>query len=46
MGAAPVRPPIEGIDLKGIHSLTTIEDVQALTEAVQNKPGGSAVIVA
>lgn len=45
MGAAPVNPPIEGIDLKGVFHLTTMEDAAAVSAAVQENPGGDAVII-
>ncbi len=45
MGAAPVRPEIEGIDLKGIYHMTSMEDAAAISDLVKGTPGGSAVII-
>ncbi|HID24176.1 MAG TPA: pyridine nucleotide-disulfide oxidoreductase, partial [Planctomycetaceae bacterium] len=44
-GASPVRPPIEGTELKGVHCLTTLEDARALAQAVAQKERGSVVII-
>lgn len=32
-GAAPLRPPIEGLDLEGVHMLRTLDDAEALRRA-------------
>ena len=34
-GASPIKPPIEGIDLKGVFFMRTPEDAAALREAVE-----------
>jgi len=44
-GASPMRLPIEGADLKGVHCLTTMEDAQTLAAAVMEKERGSVVII-
>ncbi len=44
-GSSPVRPPIEGIDLKGIYCLKTMDDGKRLKEAMENAPGKNAVII-
>ena len=44
-GASPIRLPIEGADLAGVHCLTTMEDAAILAEAVRQKEAGSVVII-
>ncbi len=44
-GSAPVRPPIPGIDLEGIHCLKTLDDGSAIKAAMEGASGKSAVIV-
>jgi NADPH-dependent 2,4-dienoyl-CoA reductase/sulfur reductase-like enzyme len=43
-GAVPIRPPIEGLDLPGVHVLHTMADTFALHQALA-AGAGSAVIV-
>ena len=43
-GASASRPPVQGLNLKGVHQLTRIEDALALRDAVV-KGKGSVVIV-
>ena len=43
-GAVPVRPPIDGLDLPGVHALHTMSDTFALHQALA-AGAGSAVIV-
>jgi NAD(P)H-nitrite reductase large subunit len=42
-GAAPIQPPIEGIDLPGVHQCWTLDDARAI--AARAKPGTSVVLV-
>ena len=44
-GSSPVRPPIPGIDLEGIHCLKTLNDGVKLKKAMEEAPGKNAVIV-
>ena len=44
-GAAPVRPPLPGIDLPGIHSLRTIPDSHEIREWIVRTNARRAVIV-
>lgn len=44
-GAAPVRPPLPGIDLPGIHSLRTIPDSREIREWIVRTDARKAVIV-
>ncbi len=44
-GSSPVRPPIPGIDLAGIHCLKTLTDGVRLKKAIEEAPGKNAVIV-
>ena len=44
-GSSPVRPPIPGIDLEGIHCLKTLTDGVKLKKAMEEAPGKNAVIV-
>jgi NADPH-dependent 2,4-dienoyl-CoA reductase/sulfur reductase-like enzyme/rhodanese-related sulfurtransferase len=45
MGASPVRPPVEGLDLEGVYHLTTMEDAQAVHDIVESREAGHAVVV-
>jgi NADPH-dependent 2,4-dienoyl-CoA reductase/sulfur reductase-like enzyme/rhodanese-related sulfurtransferase len=44
-GAAPVRPPIPGIDLPGIFSLRTIPDSRQIREQIAGRNAKRAVVV-
>lgn len=44
-GASPVRPPIEGLDLPGVHVLHTMEDSFAVGDTLGRGDVDSAVIV-
>ena len=44
-GAEPVRPPIPGLDLEGVHLLHTIEDSFRVQSHVSAVPGGRALVV-
>ncbi len=44
-GAAPVRPPIPGIDLPGIFALRTIPDSRAIRNWIQERDACRAVVV-
>jgi NADPH-dependent 2,4-dienoyl-CoA reductase/sulfur reductase-like enzyme/rhodanese-related sulfurtransferase len=44
-GAAPVRPPIPGIDLPGIFSLRTIPDSRQIREQIAGRKAKRAVVV-
>ena len=45
-GATAVRPPIEGLDLPGVHTLRTIPDLDAVTERLAHlTEGGRAVVI-
>ncbi len=44
-GSSPVKPPIPGIDLEGIHCLKTMEDGARLKQAMESAPGKNAVII-
>ena len=44
-GAAPVRPPITGIDLSGIFSLRTIPDSRQIREQITERKAKRAVVV-
>ncbi len=44
-GSAPVRPPISGIDMEGIHCLKTMDDGSAIKSAMDGAQGRKAVIV-
>jgi NADPH-dependent 2,4-dienoyl-CoA reductase/sulfur reductase-like enzyme/rhodanese-related sulfurtransferase len=44
-GAAPVRPPIPGIDLPGIFSLRTIPDSRQIREQIAERAAKRAVVV-
>ena len=44
-GAAPVRPPLPGIDLSGIFSLRTIPDSRRIREQITERKAKRAVVV-
>jgi NADPH-dependent 2,4-dienoyl-CoA reductase/sulfur reductase-like enzyme len=46
-GASPVRPPVPGIDLPGVHGLQTLDDGAALLESLTatDRPPQRAVVV-
>lgn len=44
-GAAPVRPPLEGIDLEGIFTLRTIPDSRSIREWIEKRHARRAVVV-
>jgi len=43
-GAAPLRPPIDGLDLPGVHELRTLDDAAALRTRAESGPGAVVVI--
>lgn len=45
MGASPVDPPIEGLELEGVHHLTRMEDASAVHDLVEGREGGRAVVI-
>ena len=45
VGASPVKPPIEGVDLKNVFFLRTPEDAEALREAAESSEVHRAVVV-
>lgn len=44
-GAAPVRPPLPGIDLPGIFSLRTIQDSRRIRERIEEREAKRAVVI-
>jgi len=44
-GAAPIRPPLHGIDLPGIYSLRTIPDSRQIREQIARRNAKRAVVV-
>ena len=44
-GAAPVRPPLPGIDLEGIFTLRTIPDSRSIREWIEKRRARRAVVV-
>ncbi|EDY52582.1 flavoprotein oxidoreductase [Streptomyces clavuligerus] len=44
-GARPVRPPLPGIDAPGVFGVQTLDDGQALLDALSAAPGRRAVVV-
>ncbi|MEW8702063.1 MAG: FAD-dependent oxidoreductase [Candidatus Thiodiazotropha sp.] len=42
-GATPLKPPIPGIDLDGVHNCWTLEDARAIVERA--KPGSPVVLI-
>lgn len=44
-GASPVTPPLEGLDLKGVHRLNHPDDVQAIKKSFEEKDVQEVVIV-
>jgi NADPH-dependent 2,4-dienoyl-CoA reductase/sulfur reductase-like enzyme len=43
-GSQPVRPPIDGIDLPGVHGLSVLEDGIALRQAVDAGPRRAVIV--
>jgi NADPH-dependent 2,4-dienoyl-CoA reductase/sulfur reductase-like enzyme/rhodanese-related sulfurtransferase len=44
-GAAPIRPPLPGIDLPGIFTLRNLDDTDCLAAKISQCPAGRAVVV-
>ncbi|CAM5330701.1 flavoprotein oxidoreductase [Streptomyces tanashiensis] len=44
-GARPLRPPLPGIDARGVHGVQTLDDGQALLDSLAGTPGRRAVVV-
>ena len=44
-GAAPIRPPLPGIDLKGIFTLRTVPDSRVIREWIESRNPRRAVVV-
>ena len=44
-GAAPLRPPIPGLELPGVHTLRNMADMDAIKAQVDAKPGGRALLL-
>lgn len=44
-GSSPVKPPLPGIDLEGVHCLKTMADATSIKRAIENGAGKKAVIV-
>ncbi|MBF6171893.1 FAD-dependent oxidoreductase [Nocardia blacklockiae] len=44
-GAAPIRPPLPGIDAAGVHGVQTLDDGQALIDTLDSTQGRRAVVV-
>jgi NADPH-dependent 2,4-dienoyl-CoA reductase/sulfur reductase-like enzyme len=44
-GAEPIRPPLPGIDLEGIHTIRNIPDIDCIKEGLNNHKPESAVVV-
>ncbi|MEV7569860.1 FAD-dependent oxidoreductase [Streptomyces tanashiensis] len=44
-GARPLRPPLPGIDARGVHGVQTLDDGQALLDSLSGTPGRRAVVV-
>ncbi len=44
-GSAPIRPPLPGIDLPGIHTLRTIPDSRQIKQWIQERKANKAVVV-
>lgn len=44
-GATAVRPPVEGLDLPGVHELRTIPDLDAVLERLARLPAGARAVV-
>jgi len=42
-GASPIRPPIEGLDLRGVHSCWTLEDARNIVRLAE--PGSHVVLL-
>ena len=44
-GAAPIRPPLPGIDLPGIYSMRTLEDIDCLQSWLDQRRTSRAIVV-
>ncbi|WP_024804523.1 FAD-dependent oxidoreductase [Nocardia sp. BMG51109] len=44
-GAAPIRPPLPGIDAAGVHGVQTLDDGQELIDSLDSARGREAVVV-
>ncbi|MGZ4417232.1 MAG: FAD-dependent oxidoreductase, partial [Gaiellaceae bacterium] len=44
-GAVPIRPPLEGLDLEGVHLLHSMDDTFAIMRTIEARAPRSAVIV-
>ncbi|MFC6010607.1 FAD-dependent oxidoreductase [Nocardia lasii] len=44
-GATPIRPPLPGIDAEGVYGVQTLDDGQALIDALESATGKRAVVV-
>ncbi len=44
-GSSPIKPPIPGIDLKGIHTLKDLHDGKTIKQAIADSKGKRVVIV-
>lgn len=44
-GATPIRPPLPGIDSRGVHGVQTLDDGRALIDTLASIPGREAVVV-
>jgi NADPH-dependent 2,4-dienoyl-CoA reductase/sulfur reductase-like enzyme len=44
-GAGPIRPPIEGLDIQGVHVLHTMADTFSVQETIERRGARSALIV-
>jgi NADPH-dependent 2,4-dienoyl-CoA reductase/sulfur reductase-like enzyme/rhodanese-related sulfurtransferase len=45
MGASPIAPPVEGLELEGVFHLTRMEDAAAVHDLVEGREGGRAVVI-
>lgn len=43
-GAAPIRPKLPGIDLPGLFTVRSIEDVESIQDWIENQDPGNAVV--
>ncbi|MGW1838476.1 FAD-dependent oxidoreductase [Streptomyces sp. BBFR2] len=44
-GARPLRPPLPGIEARGVHGVQTLDDGRALIDALGASPGRRAVVI-
>ncbi len=44
-GAAPIRPPVPGVDLEGIFTLRNLEDMDSILARAAHHPEGRALVV-